>query len=133
MRSEITFNIKKPGGWFTNSYFRFGVLYSFEQKNVYQQSSIYQGLSSYELAASLAPTAAYMLLNAGIGTDITFRNKKLCALYFAVNNIADVAYMDYMSRFKYYQANAGANNRVGVYNMGRNFSIKLVVPINFSK
>jgi len=131
LRSEITFNIKKVNNWFTNSYIRFGVMYSFEQKNVYQQSSVYQGLSSYELAASLAPSAAYFLMNAGIGTDINLKKKKICALYFSVNNIADVAYMDYMSRFKYYQANAGANNRVGVYNMGRNFSIKLIVPIKF--
>jgi len=133
LRSELTFNIKKPGACFENSYFRLGVLYSFEQKNVYRQSSVYQGLSSYELAASLAPTAAYLLLNAGIGSDIKQHGDKICSIYIAVNNIADVAYMDYMSRFKYYPVNLASNNRVGVYNMGRNISIKLIIPLAFKQ
>ncbi len=43
-------------------------------------------------------------------------------------------YMDYMSRFKYYDVNYSANPiRVGVFNMGRSAGIRLVVPLDFSK
>jgi iron complex outermembrane recepter protein len=37
--------------------------------------------------------------------------------------------MDYMSRFKYYPVNYNTD-RVGVFNMGRNLSIKLIIPID---
>jgi iron complex outermembrane receptor protein len=91
------------------------------------------GLSDYELAASKAPTKAYTLVNLGAGSDIlTSRGTKLCSVYLLVNNLFNTAYMDYMSRFKYYPANFAVNPvRVGVYNMGRNLSVKLVFPLNF--
>jgi iron complex outermembrane receptor protein len=37
-----------------------------------------------------------------------------------------------MSRFKYLPYNP-ANGRVGVLNMGRNVSIKVIIPFDFSK
>ncbi len=40
--------------------------------------------------------------------------------------------MDYMNRFKYYPVNY-TTDRVGVFNMGRNVSIKLDIPIYFKK
>jgi iron complex outermembrane receptor protein len=133
-RSELTFTAKKINKSFANIFFRVGMLYSFEQKNVYQASSVYAALSSYELAASKAPNAAYTLLNIGIGTDILAHGHKACTVIITVNNLADVAYMDYMSRFKYYTVNYNSNPyRVGVYNMGRNISVKLLVPLDFTK
>jgi iron complex outermembrane receptor protein len=45
-------------------------------------------------------------------------------------NLGDVAYQNHLSRLKYAAENL-ATGRVGVYNMGRNFSIKLNIP--FSK
>jgi len=47
------------------------------------------------------------------------------------NNLLDKTYMDYMSRFKYLPVNY-TTGRVGVFNMGRNFSIKLLIPIDIS-
>jgi iron complex outermembrane receptor protein len=110
------------------------MLYSFEQKQVYGQSSVYMGLSSYELAASKAPGASYTLINVGAGSDIIAHGHKACTVILTVNNLVDVAYMDYMNRFKYYPVNYSSNPyRVGVYNMGRNVSIKLVIPLDFTK
>jgi len=43
--------------------------------------------------------------------------------------LLNTGYMDYMSRFKYYPYNP-ATNRVGVFNMGRNLSVKLIIPFN---
>jgi iron complex outermembrane receptor protein len=91
-------------------------------------------LSADELAASQAPTAGYTLFNFGAGNDFMNKNgSKAFSLYITVNNVFNTAYMDYMSRFKYYPANYAANPvRVGVYNMGRNVSVKLLVPFGLS-
>jgi len=40
--------------------------------------------------------------------------------------------MDYMSRFKYLPVNY-TTGRVGVFNMGRNLSVKLLIPLDFSQ
>lgn len=75
-------------------------------------------------------TPAYTLMNAGIGTDIV--NKKgnpVLTINFIVTNIADIAYQSHLSRLKYAAENM-ATGRTGVYNMGRNFSIKINIPIS---
>ena len=46
-------------------------------------------------------------------------------------NITDVAYQNHLSRLKYTEENV-ATGRAGVFNMGRNFSIKLNVPLSLS-
>ena len=76
-------------------------------------------------------TAAYTLLNAGIGTDVV--NKKgqtILNINFIATNIADIAYQSHLSRLKYAAENM-ATGRTGVYNMGRNFSVKLNIPLSF--
>jgi iron complex outermembrane receptor protein len=45
-------------------------------------------------------------------------------------NITDVAYQNHLSRLKYTAENM-ATGRMGVFNMGRNFSIKVNVPLVF--
>ncbi len=49
-------------------------------------------------------------------------------VYFYCSNLTDVAYQSNMSRLKYTDIN-NVTGRTGVYNMGRNFSIKLLIPI----
>ena len=120
-----------------NSYIRFGVQYCFEQKKLYAQSAIYSGLdpvgTPFEYAASRTATPGYVLLNLGAGGDIVNHNgRTVLKLSFIVNNLANTTYMDYMSRFKYLPVNP-VTNRVGVFNMGRNISIKLDIPIDFKK
>jgi iron complex outermembrane receptor protein len=133
---DVIFHTGKLGNFMTNSYFRIGVINVAEQKDVYQQYAIYSALSTattpYEYAASKAATAGYTLFNAGFGGNIMNNGRVLCQLYLICNNIMDVAYMDYMSRFKYYPVNY-ATDRVGVFNMGRNLSVKLIIPFDLSK
>jgi iron complex outermembrane receptor protein len=75
-------------------------------------------------------TPAYTLLNVGMGTTVTNNAKKaLFSLYFTANNVLDLAYQSHQSRLKYLDTNA-QTGRQGVFNMGRNLSIKMVVPIN---
>ena len=66
----------------------------------------------------------------GIGADIKSKNKTLATLLIGANNITNVAYQNHLSRLKYAPENP-VTGRVGVFNMGRNFSVKLNVPIEF--
>jgi iron complex outermembrane receptor protein len=71
------------------------------------------------------------LLNIGAGGDIVSKGKTLFSLYLAVNNITDVAYRNHLSRLKYTAENM-VTGRTGVYNMGKNFSVKLNIPLSFA-
>ena len=137
--TRITANLKFPilnkKGPISNAYFKFGVLDCFEQSNIYRQYAIYNGLNTaltpFEYAASNSATKGYVLFDAGAGGDININGKVVCKLYIVCNNLFNTAYIDYMSRFKYYPVNY-TTNRVGVYNMGRNISFKLIVPFDFT-
>ena len=130
---EIKYHIPKLGKRLKSVYIKAGMLSCFEQKDVYQQYAIYNGLNTaltpYEYAASKAATKGYTLFNAGAGGDIMAKGKKLCEVYLICNNLLNTAYIDYMSRFKYYPVNY-TTDRVGVFNMGRNLSIKILVPLD---
>ena len=76
-------------------------------------------------------TAGYTLLNAGITTNINRKDKTLFSIYFLGNNLSDEAYQNHLSRLKYTDINE-VTGRQGVFNMGRNFSIKLNIPLSFS-
>jgi iron complex outermembrane receptor protein len=77
------------------------------------------------------PTPSYQLLNIGMGTSIINRQKKtLMSIYISANNLLDTIYQSHQSRLKYLEQNQ-VTGRAGVFNMGRNISIKLLVPIDF--
>ncbi len=75
-------------------------------------------------------TKAYTLINAGITTNISRKNKTLFSLYLMANNIGDEAYQNHLSRLKYTAENV-VTGRTGVFNMGRNFMVRLNVPLSF--
>ena len=75
-------------------------------------------------------TPGYFLLNMGAGTDVAWGDETRFSVYISANNLTDVAYQSHLSRLKYAEAN-NATGRNGIYNMGRNFSFKLIIPINF--
>lgn len=76
-------------------------------------------------------TPSYTLLNAGISGNIMRKNQTLVSIYFNAMNLADVAYQNHLSRLKYTDVNL-LTGRQGVFNMGRNFSIRLNIPFNFT-
>jgi iron complex outermembrane recepter protein len=76
-------------------------------------------------------TPGYSLLNAGFGADIISpKGNTIFSLHVAASNIADVAYQNHLSRLKYAAENI-VTGRQGVFNMGRNFSIKLNIPLSY--
>ena len=74
------------------------------------------------------PELGYTLLNMYAGTDIKSHGKRIASLYVSCENITDRAYQSHLSRLKYLDVNK-ATGRMGVFNMGRNFTFKVVVPI----
>jgi iron complex outermembrane receptor protein len=76
------------------------------------------------------PTPGYTLVNSGIGTDITNKTgKTLFTLSVMGNNLFDIDYQDHLSRLKYFGYNY-VTGRAGMFNMGRNFGFKLVIPLD---
>lgn len=141
--ADLRFNLNKMGianrmdKVVKNAYVKVGMLSCFEQADVYQQYAIYNGLSTaltpQEYAASKAATPGYTLFNAGAGGDFVSRGGRVFAkLYITVNNLLNTTYMDYMNRFKYYPVNP-ETGRVGVFNMGRNISFKVLIPLDIRK
>lgn len=72
-------------------------------------------------------TPGYSLLNLAFGGDIYSAKKKLMTIAITANNLTDVAYQQHMSRLKYTAVNE-VTGRMGVFNMGRNFVVKLNLP-----
>jgi iron complex outermembrane recepter protein len=117
--TELRGDFKKIGKTFLNIYAKL------EMDNTFRQTKAFTAFDT-ETA-----TPAYTLLNIGIGTDIIGRKgKTIFVVNFTANNIANVTYQNHLSRLKYAAENI-ATGRNGVFNMGRNFSVKVNVPLVF--
>lgn len=117
--TELRANINTPRTAFQNLYVKLEADNNFRQRKAF---------TAYDTETS---TAGYSLLNAGLGADIV--NKKgstVFSISFSGINITDVAYQNHLSRLKYAAENL-STGRLGVFNMGRNFSIKVNIPLSF--
>ncbi|MFC4231836.1 TonB-dependent receptor [Parasediminibacterium paludis] len=78
-------------------------------------------------------TPGYTLFNAGFGGTFTNKlNKPVFSVYIMGNNLFDVAYQDHLSRLKYFTSYPNPTTGVnGIYNMGRNISLKINFPLSF--
>ena len=117
--NEVKVELFKNGHTLRNMYLKA------ELDNTFAQNNPFTGFNTE------TRTPAYSLLNAGFGGDVASKGKTLFSLFFTASNIGDVAYQNHLSRLKYAPENL-ATGRTGVYNMGRNFSIKCNVPLSFS-
>ena len=118
--TELRGDFKKLNPYFKNFYVKF------EIENTFRQSHPFTAYNT-ETASP-----GYTILNAGFGASLlNKKGKPLLDINFTAGNIADVAYQNHLSRLKYASTNL-ATGRTGVYNMGRNFSIKLNIPISFT-
>jgi iron complex outermembrane receptor protein len=117
-QSELRANIRKAGNVLHNLYIKAEMDYAATQNSVF---------TAYNTET---PTQGYTLLNTGLGTDIMNGSNKLFSIYLALNNITNVAYQNHLSRLKYTATNL-VTGRNGVFNMGRNFSVKVNVPLSF--
>ncbi|HUX59962.1 MAG TPA: TonB-dependent receptor [Ignavibacteriaceae bacterium] len=118
--SGIEFNSKSFWDFFKDAFFRIDVEHCFKQDKIY-----------YKFGDETV-TPAYTLLNAGIGADVVSNMHTLFSFYLYGSNLLDEAYQSNMSRLKYGDTN-NVTGRVGVFEMGRNISFKVVIPLDFSK
>ena len=84
----------------------------------------------YKVDDTETRTPSYTLLSLSAGSDIMIKKRKVAELYVTADNLLNTAYQNHLSRLKYCDTNA-VTGRQGIYNMGRNFVVKLVVPITF--
>ena len=73
----------------------------------------------YGVDGTETATPSYMLLNMSAGTDIVIGGKKCASLYLLADNLSDCTWQSHLSRLK----------EIGIYNMGRSFTVKLLIPI----
>ena len=73
-------------------------------------------------------TPGYALLSLSAGTDVQVKRKKVAELYVTADNLLNRAYQNHLSRLKYADLN-NVTGRRGVYNMGRNITFKIVIPV----
>lgn len=83
----------------------------------------------YSVDETETETPAYMLLSFSAGTDVQWNGKKFAELYITADNVLNTAYQNHLNRLKYADMNIVTGRR-GVYNMGRNVTFKLVVPLS---
>ncbi len=116
-RAAIKAEFKKVGKHVNNFYFKIALDHYFKQDKFY-------GAYGTETV-----TPAYSLLSAGFGGTIaTTKKKDLLAIYVSAENLADIAYQSHLSRLKYGPSNP-STGRTGVFNMGRNISLKLIFTL----
>jgi iron complex outermembrane receptor protein len=116
--TELRYEFNNGNGRFKNNYFSLQLDNSFAQNNPF---------SGYNTETA---TPGYHLLNMGVGTQLTKKGQTVCSLSFTAQNLTDVAYQSHLSRLKYTAINQ-ASGRMGVFNMGLNYSLKLNVPLVF--
>jgi len=116
--SELRYELQKKSNSFKNTYV------SLQFDNVAKQNNPFTGFNTE------TETAGYTLINMGAGTQFTQKGKQMFSISFLVQNATDVAYQNHLSRLKYTAENI-LTGRMGVYNMGRNYSLKINVPLQF--
>ncbi len=120
-QSELRANVKKVNIWLANAFFKIEYNHYWQQNKVLLENR----------TESITPS--YSLWNAGLGTDIVSKKgETLLSFYFTINNLFDTAYQNHLSRLKYAAENL-ATGRTGVFNMGRNVSFKIVIPVTLKK
>ncbi len=104
--SEIKWEITHHGELFNNSFVSLNFDWNMAQNHF------------YAAGGTETATPSYLLLGAAAGTDVVVRGKTRMSVYIIGSNLTDQAYMPHLSRLKY----------IGVCNMGRSVTFKVIVP-----
>ena len=117
--AELRYELAKQTTNYKNTYL------SLQFDNVAAQNNPFTGYHTE------TKTPGYSLINVGLGTQVLNNGKPLFNISFFAQNLTDVAYQNSLSRLKYTDENV-VTGRMGVFNMGRNFSLKINVPLQFN-
>ena len=105
--TEIKYEFSHGGKLFNNAFVEVELDWNARQNNFY-------AVDGTETA-----TPSYTLLNLSAGTDLVIHGKKRASIYLMLDNLMDVVWQSHLSRLK----------EAHIFGMGRNFTVKLVVPI----
>lgn len=73
-------------------------------------------------------TPAYTLINISAGAKLNYLKDQPLQIQVQVNNLFDIAYQSNLSRLKYFEYySVSPTAHYGMYNMGRNISVKLLM------
>jgi iron complex outermembrane receptor protein len=118
-RSEFKISSQQTKGTFSKPYIKLEV-------DAYGTQNRFYALDDTETR-----TAGYTLINAGAG--FTWNNKKqrrILDIFIQADNLFNLAYQSNLNRLKYFEYyNSSPNGKQGIYNIGRNFSFKMIVPM----
>lgn len=120
--SELRYDFEAKKNHIVNGFIKVQLAYYAAQNRVYLTDG------------TETPTPGYTLFNAGIGAGFTNKKgKTMFNIYVMGNNLFDVAYQDHLSRLKYFEDYPSDPRPYhGIYNMGRNISFKINVPLDFN-
>ena len=120
--TELRADFKKKLGCFKEIFMKIGFQYYAAQNQFYSANG------------TETKTNSYHLFDAGIGANILNKqNKTLFSIMILGTNLSDQIYQSNMSRLKYFDNYpVNGSGRSGIYNMGRNFSFKLIIPLEIS-
>lgn len=112
IKSDLSYEIKLKKRWLSAVTPNINLEYSARQDR-------YLGLSGTETS-----TPGYALVNLGASASIPYSASNNLQLMLQANNLFDKAYQSHLSRLKYLEDHDGN----GIYSMGRNIIVKLIVP-----
>lgn len=104
--SDVKWEITHDGQLFNNAFVSLNLDWNMAQNHF------------YAAGGTETATPSYLLLGASAGTDIVIKGKTRLSLYIIGSNLTNQVYLPHLSRLKY----------IGIANMGRNVTFKLVVP-----
>ncbi|MDT3404339.1 TonB-dependent receptor [Mucilaginibacter terrae] len=118
-RSELRVNFQKESKTLAKPYIKL-------EADAYATQNHFYALDDTETA-----TPGYTLWNAGCGSG--FKNKAgktILDVFLQVDNVFDKAYQSNLNRLKYFEYyQSSPNGRSGIYNIGRNVSLKVIIPL----
>ena len=115
---EIRYTFIRDGKTLDNLYAKIEMECNFRQNHFYKADH------------TETATPSYTLLGASLATDIKHKGKKAFSVYLIGENLLNRAYQNHLSRLKYAGLNP-ATGKEGFYNMGRNVTLKVDIPLTF--
>ncbi len=74
-------------------------------------------------------TSSYTLFNVGLSAEIKYNKTNAVQIILQTSNLFDKAYQSHLNRLKYFEYyRISPNEHYGIYNMGRNISLKIIIP-----
>jgi iron complex outermembrane receptor protein len=118
-RSEIRINFQKTSKILIKPYLKL-------EADIYAAQNHFYALDNTETA-----TPGYTLWNVGCGSGFKSKKGKMVLdVFLQVDNLLDKAYQSNLNRLKYFEYyQATPKGRSGIYNIGRNISLKMIVPL----